>query len=121
MADPASSTLGGIIATGAATGILSTLGLDPAALFWALVGSVIGVTFASATSRTRAAIVFVCVVLICSLAGVGTAQWIGGGAVTRNLSACFLAIVFHPIITAAVSQIPVLLVAMRVKFFGGVP
>lgn len=121
MAEPATTTAVGIAAAGIGATVLSTLGLDPAQLFWAFVGSTIGVTFAAATSRLRAAVVFSCVVLVCSLAGAAVAAWLGGGPVWSKLAACLLAIVFHPFINAAITQLPAGIAAIRVKFLGGQP
>jgi hypothetical protein len=76
-------------------------------MFWALVGAALGMSFAAATSRARAAFVFVAVVLSCSLFGAWLAQrYYGGEPLSRNAFSCVLAIGFHPLIAAAVTRLP---------------
>lgn len=86
---------------------LATLGLDPAPLFWALVGATIGMSLAAATTRRRAAVIFACVVLVCSLFGAYLAvRYAEGDPLSRNAFACGLAIFFHPLLNAAVTHFP---------------
>ena len=64
-------------------------------------------SFAAATTRTRATIVFFAVVLVCSLFGAWLAQrYLGGEPLSRNAFACILAIVFHPLLNAAITRLP---------------
>jgi hypothetical protein len=64
-------------------------------------------TFAAAATRTRTAIVFCCVVLTCSLFGAWLAGSYGGGqTLTRDVIACGLAILFHPVLNAMIAVIP---------------
>lgn len=118
MTEPISAVAGAAVAgTGAA--LLSSLGLEPAPLFWALVGSSIGMTFAAATSRVRAMVVFVAVVLVCSLFGAWLAQHVfAGEALSRNAIACGLALIFHPMLNAVVTRIPAAVDGFARRWFG---
>lgn len=105
MAEPASVT--GAVVAGAGAFVLTALGIEPAPLFWALVGACLGMSFAGASTRSRAALVFVCVVLVCSLFGAWLAvAFTGGAQLSRNGFACVLAIVFHPLLNAAITKLP---------------
>lgn len=90
----------------AGAALLTTLGIDPVALFWAFVGACIGMTFAASATRARTAIVFCCVVLACSLFGAWAAAYTSGQQLSRDAFACVLAIVFHPLLTALVNLLP---------------
>lgn len=116
MTEPATS-----IATAAASGVvaalLSSLGLEPAPMFWALVGAALGMSFAAATTRGRAAAVFVAVVLSCSLFGAWLAQrYYGGEPLSRNAFACLLAVLFHPLLNAAITRLPAAIDGLMRKF-----
>lgn len=103
------------LGAGAVAAALTSVGLEPQPLFWALVGAAIGVSMAPKTGPWRAAILFGAVVLGCSLLGSLAAQtWGSGSQIQRNGAACVLAIVFHPLLTAFVGFIPDLL-----RRFGG--
>ncbi len=105
MAEPASLSLA--VAAGAGAAVLSALGIEAAPLFWSLVGASLGMTFAAAATRARAATVFVCVVLVCSLFGAAMATWaFKGEPLWRNAFACLLAIAFHPLLNAAITRLP---------------
>jgi hypothetical protein len=116
-------SLGSTAASVAATTVLMTLGIDPAALFWAFVGACIGMTFAASASRVRAAVVFCCVVLSCSLFGAWlAAEYTHGQSLSRDAFACILAIVFHPLLNAMVAILPSALkgaIAWATRAFGG--
>jgi hypothetical protein len=106
MTDP--TPTGAVLASVATSAGLASLGLDPAPMFWALVGASIGMTFASATTRGRAVVVFGAVVLACSLFGKWLAlRYYEGEVISRNAFSCALAIAFHPILNAAIKRIPV--------------
>lgn len=109
MAELTTPTAAGLIASGAGATILSSLGLEPAPLFWALIGATLGITFAAATTRVRAGVVFVGVVLSCSLFGAWLAQrYMGGEQISRNAFACVLALFFHPLVSLALTKMPAL-------------
>lgn len=101
------TTAAGAVAAGAGAAALSYLGLEPAPLFWAVVGATLGMVFAAASSRPRFWAVFVAVVLSCSLFGSWLAQlYMAGGPTSRNALACLLAIFFHPMLNAGVNVLP---------------
>lgn len=109
----------GMAAAGTGATILSSLGLDPATLFWSLVGATLGLSFAAAMSRQRAVVVFVGVVLSCALFGAWLAQqFYGGGALTRNVFACGLAWFCHPLVSLALTKLPALWDAIVVRWVG---
>jgi len=120
--EPATS-IAGTIAAGAGAVLIASLGLEPAPLFWSLVGASLGMSFAAATSRARATVVFVAVVLVCSLFGAWLAQhFFEGERLSRNAFACILAIAFHPALNAAVTRIPAVLDGLMRKLgIGGPP
>lgn len=122
MTEPATS-IASAAAAGATASILASLGLEPAPLFWALVGAALGMSFAAATSRGRAAAVFIAVVLSCSLFGAWLAQrYYGGELLSRNAFSCVLAIAFHPLLNAAITRLPAALDGLMRKFgIGGQP
>jgi pimeloyl-ACP methyl ester carboxylesterase len=104
-------------AAGAGAAALSALGIEPAALFWALLGASIGLSFAAATGRVRTVIVFAAVVLICSLFGAWLAQrYFAGETLSRNMLACLCAVFFHPILGAAVTRLPAALDGLMRRF-----
>lgn len=101
------TSIGGAAIAGVGAGALAALGLEPAPLFWALVGASLGMSFAAATTRPRAVAVFTAVVLVCSLFGAWLAQrYLAGEQLSRNVFACVLAIFFHPLLAAAVTRLP---------------
>lgn len=99
--------------------VLTSLGLEPAPLFWALVGASMGITFAPAATRLRASVVFVGVVLCSSLIGAWLAQrYMGGEPLSRNAFACVLAMFFHPLVSLALTKLPALWDAVVVRMVG---
>lgn len=117
MAEMTTPTIG-TIAAGAGATVLSTLGLDPATLFWALIGATVGLSFAPTMTRFRAVVVFVAVVLICSLFGAWLAQERGGGVLSRHGAACGLALFFHLLVSLAQTKLPALWDAVVVRWVG---
>ena len=101
--EPTSAAVGAALGAG----LLSAVGIEPAPLFWALVGASLGMSFAAATGRGRAVVVFAAVVLCCSLFGSWLAQrYLGGDTPSRSVAACLLAIWFHPALNAAIGRFP---------------
>lgn len=118
MGEPATSLAGAAVAGLGAT-LLSSLGIEPQPLFWSLVGASIGMSFAAASSKSRAATIFVAVVLVCSLFGAWLAQrYFAGELLSRNAIACGLAIFFHPALNAAITRLPAFLDGLLRKWFG---
>lgn len=86
---------------------LQTIGVDPGPLFWAMVGAAIGMSFAKPTNRGRAAVLFVAVVLACSLFGSWVSQnYLKDNSINRNAASCALAIAFHLLLNAIAQQAP---------------
>lgn len=109
MAELTTPAAAGLIASGAGATMLSALGLEPGPLFWAFVGATLGITAAAATTRVRAGVIFVGVVLSCSLFGSWLAQrYMGGEQLSRNAFACVLAMFFHPLVSLALTKLPAL-------------
>jgi hypothetical protein len=118
MTEPATS-IAAAAAAGAGAAFLSSLGLEGQPLFWALVGATLGMSFAAASSKPRAAIVFSCVVLVCSLFGAWlSVKFTSGEQISRNAFACVLAIVFHPLLNALITKLPAIIDDARRKLFG---
>jgi len=70
-------------------------------------------------SRARAFVVFVSVVLICSLLGAWLAQrYFGGEQLSRNAFACLLALFFHPLVSLILTKLPALWDAVVVRAVG---
>lgn len=108
MAEPTSVIGAGLAGAGAA--VLSFTGLQGPPLFWALVGACIGMSFAAtSSSRKRMYLVFVCSVLICALVGVWISDYYFKTEMSKNVTACIAAILFHPILNAVVAKVPALL------------
>lgn len=119
MAELTTSTAVGLAASGTGAAFLASLGLEPAPLFWALVGATLGITFAAATTRVRAGVIFVGVVLSCSLFGAWLAQrYMGGEQLSRNAFACVLAMFFHPLVSLALTKLPALWDAVVIRWVG---
>jgi hypothetical protein len=117
--EPATS-VAAAAAAGAGAAFLSSLGLEGQPLFWALVGATLGMSFAAASSKPRAAVVFSCVVLVCSLFGAWlSVKFTSGEQISRNAFACVLAIVFHPLLNALITKLPEVIDDVRRKLFGG--
>lgn len=105
MAD-ATSQLLPPIASGVGAVTVALIGVEPQALFWATVGAGVGVAFAPASSRWRAAAVFVFVALSAALLGTwGSELQFGGSQVARNALAMLTGLFAHPAISAAIKLI----------------
>lgn len=103
MSEPASAAIG--VALGVT--VMTALGIEPAPLFGALVGTSIGLSFAADTGRLRAAVVFLAVVLSCALFGPWIAvRYLGGDAASRTVTACGLGIWFHLGLDLAAERLP---------------
>ncbi len=118
-------TLAVKVAAGASVGIsalvTATIGVDPQALFWALVGATLGLSVAGTAARLRAIVVYLCVALSSALLGTWLARLhFEADATARNALAALLAIGFHPLANAALTALPSL-VAGWAKRLGGSP
>lgn len=118
MTEPASA-FASAAAAGAGAVALASLGIEPAPMFWALAGAVLGLTFAPAASRMRFWSTFVCVVLASSVFGAWLAQrYVGGEPLSRNAFACLMAIGFHPGLNVFITSLPVAFNAAVNKWLG---
>lgn len=109
MAELTTASVAPVLTGAAGTAFLTYLGLEPAPLFWALVGASLGITFAPAANRVRASVVFGGVVLCSSLFGAWLAhRYAGGEPISRNAFSCFLALFFHPSVSLALTKMPAL-------------
>jgi hypothetical protein len=91
--------------------LLALTGVEPQPIFWAVVGATIGLSFAPSTSRLRAVVAFVAVVLLSALGGtflasVGFEIAPAFVSLARNTFSATLAVVFHPLTTALVNAVP---------------
>lgn len=109
------TTIGQLMAALGAGGVatlFSAFGLQPQPLFWALVGSTLGLSFAAPAGRLRTAAVYVCAVLACAQLGHLAADlYFDRSPLVANSAALMLAIAFHPLMLAAVNAVPVVVQA----------
>lgn len=104
----------GAVVTTAGAVVVAAIGVDPQALLWALIGAVIGLSFAPPAAWWRAVLLFLAVVMVCALFGTwASVEAFDGSTVARNAMAAGIAIVFHPMLAAAVSQAAAALAALR--------
>lgn len=91
-------TAAGAAVTGASAMLVGMLGVEPQAIIWAIVGSIIGVALAPPTGRLYAIALFVAATMTCALiATLISAQYFAGAPLPRNVAAVLLAAGFHPI------------------------
>lgn len=95
----------GISAAGAL--IFASLGIEPQVLVWALIGASIGLVVTEQKGWVKAVLMFVAVSLACSMLGTFIAdEWWKGSHIARNSFALCLAMGFHPLFSAVVTNIP---------------
>ena len=112
MTEPTSAAIGAALGAG----LLATLGIEPAPIFWAFVGASLGMSVAASTGRLRAGSIFAAVALTCSLLGSWfAAKYFGGETISRNACSCILAMFFHPLLQTATLRIPLLVDAFFKK------
>lgn len=102
-------TIGFVVAIMTGVGAVTTavLGLDPQSLTYAAIGCGIGSIFAPQNGRTRAILLFGCVMCACAVLGSwAAAQWFGGLPLARNGLSLALGIAFHPLLGAIIARIP---------------
>lgn len=105
-------TAAGIVTTGASGLLIAALGVEPQAIAWALVGSILGLTLAKPASRAYAVALFIASTLACSLLATMLAeQYFSNGTTARNVCAVILAAAFHPLFEAFIGQVPSLVAA----------
>lgn len=97
----------GLVTTGASGLLIAALGVEPQAIAWALVGSILGLTLAKPASRVYAVALFIAATLACSLLATVIAEgYFSGNAGARNVCAVILAAAFHPLFEAFISSVP---------------
>lgn len=105
-------TAAGLVATGASGLLIASLGVEPQAIVWALVGSILGLTLAKPSSRVYAVALFFASTLACALMATVIAEHYFAGSVgARNVCAVILAAAFHPLFEAFISAVPGLVAA----------
>lgn len=113
-------TATGAAAAGVGALFMSVVGVEPQALVWGFVGAVFGLTFAPASGRARAALVFVAVAFAAALLGTWAADfWHTGSRIARNGWAMALAAGFHPLLAAFVQAVPAMFQAFTRTKTGG--
>lgn len=100
------------VAAGAGIGavIVAILGVEPQTLIYGFVGASIGISFAPQAGRVRTAFLFLAVVMACALLGTWVAErYFESRHIARNGVALLTAIVFHPLLSGVVANIPSLI------------
>lgn len=123
MADPTSGVVPAVVA-GFGAFILSAIGVEPQPLFWALIGAVFGMSFAPEAGRLRAVAVFVASIFASALLGSWLAHYIEATGYARNSMALIVAALFHPLLSATVSQVPAFVAGLAARwqaFWGARP
>lgn len=109
--------------TGATALILATIGLEPQAIVWGLVGSVLGVALAKPSTRLYSAVLFLAATLTCALLGsVLAAEYFAGKVMPRNITIVAIGVAFHPLLQAFIAAIPDFvswLIGVLKRRFGG--
>ena len=91
--------------SGASALLVASLGVEPQAIIWAIVGSILGVTFAPKTTKPYAVAMFLAATLICALVGTYVStKYFGGAPLERNLTAVMLAATFHPALKVMIER-----------------
>ncbi len=98
------------VATSLATGIaaitLTTLGVEPQSLLYAMMGGFVGLLAAPQLGRWKSIVIFVSVMCLCAAVGTWVAQSYSYPHVARNAIAGVLAAVFHPAFAVVVQKLP---------------
>lgn len=85
---------------------VAIIGVEPSTLFWSFVGAGLGLSWAAATGRFRAIAVFSSVTLGSALCGTWAAQvYFAGGPLASKGISFLLAVVAHPLLSAAITQL----------------
>lgn len=112
MAEPASTAT--TVSLGLASGIVSALmvalGLTGQVVVWAMIGCVIGVSWAPRMSRLRGLLLFLCSTLASAKAGSAAAElWYQQAHQAAGGLALLLGIFFHPLSAAVVKRLPTII------------
>jgi hypothetical protein len=109
MAEPTTTSSAGIIAfgSGMAGAMLLSLGISWALLIWAALGCIVGVTWAPETGRIRAISLFSSAAMLSAKGGaIASTIWFAGPSETAQGIAAGLGILFHPLLSIIVSELP---------------
>lgn len=92
--------------SGASALLVASLGVEPQAIIWAIVGSILGVTLAPKTGRGYAVAMFLAATLTCALlATYLSSEYFAGGVLQRNVVAVLLAATFHPALKVLIERV----------------
>jgi 4-amino-4-deoxy-L-arabinose transferase-like glycosyltransferase len=114
MAEPTTTTasVGWAVAAGTLGAFFAAIGVSWVAVFWALMGGLIGVSFAPQTGRLRAMLMFPTSALLAAKAGtLGAVQFFAASSDWSGGLAAVSGIVLHPVISATVQAIPAIISA----------
>lgn len=115
MAEPTSTAgVAFTLAAGVASAILVSLGITWPLVCWAMIGCIVGVSFAPKTGRLRAFLLFIASCLLSAKGGAALQElWYPTHANAGTAIAAALGVFFHPLLTAIVARLPAL-VAQKV-------
>lgn len=108
MTTPNLESLGGIGLASAVT--LALLGVPLQPIIWGLIGGFLGAGFAKPSGWLVSAATYLSASLLSSLAGHSiSAQFFGGNGLVGSAFSAGIAVLFHPLLSAAVQRMPALL------------
>jgi len=94
-------------AAGTSALFVSIVGVEPQAIVWGIVGSILGVTLAKPSGRIYAMLLFVAATLTCALLGTVMGDYFApGSAIVRNSCTVIIGAIFHPLLSALISAAP---------------
>lgn len=115
MPEPTSSVAVSL-AAGVGAFIVTSIGVQPQPLFWALIGATLGLSLAAEAGRLRAVSVFVAVIFASALIGSWAAHHVDATDFGRNGLSLVVAALFHPIFSAAIAQVPAVVASIGAWF-----
>jgi hypothetical protein len=116
MAEPTSS---GMVGIGVLAALLAALGIAPQPMFWAVIGSTLGMSLAPQTGRLRACVVYACAALSSALLGAYIGQRFLESdkiPIAANAASLLLGAMFHPLLAAATNAVPTIINAVLERF-----
>ena len=94
-------------AAGTSAVFVSIVGVEPQAIVWGLVGSILGVTLAKPSGRAYAILLFIAATLTCALLGTVTGAYFAPGSpLVRNSCTVVIGAIFHPLLSALIGAAP---------------
>lgn len=92
--------------------VVALLGVEPQAILWATMGSIIGVVLAPKTSTWYAIALFCASTMACALFATGiSASYFNGSEMSRNVAAVLLGAAFHPGLKVFIERVADLITA----------